>query len=75
MIGERRRSHGVYHPLTSVGGQQGGIETPDQWRILFDFILEPIVQSWARRKLCFCLPREDAIELPLRFTLLIEREA
>ena len=28
------------------GGKQGGIETLDQWRMLVDHLLEPVVQKW-----------------------------
>ena len=28
------------------GGKQGGVETPDEWRILIDYVLEPVVRIW-----------------------------
>ncbi len=25
------------------GGKQGGVETPDEWKVLIDYLLEPVV--------------------------------
>ena len=30
----------------NTGGKQGGVETPDEWRILIDYVLEPLVCKW-----------------------------
>ncbi len=37
------------------GGKQGGIETPDEWRAVVDYIMEPIVISWNERNVGFQL--------------------
>ena len=37
------------------GGKQGGVETPDEWRALVDFVLEPVVKAWENLHLGFCL--------------------
>ena len=31
------------------GGKQGGVETPDEWNMLVEFLLEPLVRSWRER--------------------------
>ena len=30
----------------SRGGKQGGVETPDEWRAILDYILEPVINLW-----------------------------
>ena len=30
----------------SGGGKQGGVETPDEWNAIIDWIMEPLVDSW-----------------------------
>ena len=44
------------------GGKQGGVETPDQWSCLLDYVMEPLVVQWADRKWGFVLKtsEEDA---------------
>eukprot|EP00973_Karenia_brevis_P071131 9883609-Karenia_brevis.AAC.1 len=37
------------------GGKQGGIETPDEWRMMVDFILEPVVMAWDDKQFGFQL--------------------
>ena len=44
----------------SKGGKQGGIETPDEWNTLIDYLLEPLVQSWSMRGFGFQIETEDA---------------
>ena len=41
------------------GGKQGGVESPDQWRAVVDFILEPVVCSWQRRGYGFRIGNAD----------------
>ena len=30
----------------SGGGKQGGVETPDQWRAMFEHLCEPMISHW-----------------------------
>lgn len=39
----------------SRDGKQDGVETPDQWNAAIDFIMEPLVVSWALRGLRFAV--------------------
>ena len=41
------------------GGKQGGVETPDQWKITVEFILGPVIQAWTNMGLGFALTTED----------------
>ena len=41
------------------GGKQGGVETPDERRILVQHVLEPVVQRWHKTCVGFRLPDED----------------
>ena len=46
------------------GVNQGGVETPDEWRAIIDQIMEPIVLSWCQRGLGFTLyMTESALRL------------
>ena len=40
------------------GGNQGGVETPDEWRILLEYFLEPVVFKWAHFEMGFSLRDE-----------------
>jgi hypothetical protein len=37
------------------GGKQGGIETPDQWNMLVDHLMEDLILSWTMREFGFKL--------------------
>ena len=41
------------------GGKQGGIETPDQWRVVIDHLLEPVVHKWGAQGFGFKLVDDD----------------
>ena len=41
------------------GGKQGGVETPDEWRILIDYVLEPVVRIWNSNGVGFKLKQND----------------
>ena len=41
------------------GGKQGGVETPDEFNILLQVILEPLVQSWSERGFGF-VPEDNS---------------
>ena len=41
------------------GGKQGGVETPDMWRALVDFVMEPLVRAWQEQRVGFNLLQED----------------
>ena len=41
------------------GGKQGGIETPDQWWVVIDHLLEPAVLRWCELGLGFQLCGDD----------------
>eukprot|EP00973_Karenia_brevis_P020823 2862405-Karenia_brevis.AAC.1 len=32
-----------------AGGKQGGIETPDEWNALLEFVMQPKVEEWIRK--------------------------
>jgi len=40
------------------GGKQGGVETPDQWKALLEFLFVPIVKKWNQLGMGFALPEE-----------------
>ena len=42
----------------SKGGKQGGVETPDEWNAVIDF-LEPLVVSWTLREFGFRMDYSD----------------
>jgi hypothetical protein len=39
-----------------LGGKQGGVETPDEWNMLMESILEDVVNSWEDRQFGLRLP-------------------
>ena len=40
----------------SKGGKQGGIETPDEWRAVLDYVFEPVIDFWNASGFGFMLP-------------------
>ena len=42
------------------GGKQGGIETPDEWRALVEYILEPVIQSWSLKGFGFKMFEDES---------------
>ena len=46
----------------NCGGKQGGVETPDQWRALIDFVMEPLVETWNAFGYGFRLPADTSDE-------------
>lgn len=39
------------HPILHLvgGGKQDGVETPDEWTAIVDYIMEPLVMAWGQR--------------------------
>ena len=42
------------------GGKQGGPDTPDEFGIMMEAIVEPLAQSWSSRGFGFCLDNTAA---------------
>ena len=43
----------------SRGGKQGGIETPDEWRAVLDYLLDDLVAKWQIERLGFLFPGDS----------------
>ena len=33
----------------SKGAKQGGVETPDIWKIVLDYLFDPVISKWAEK--------------------------
>jgi hypothetical protein len=45
--------------LFSGGGKQGGVETPDEWNCVIEYIMAPLVTDWCQRGYGFHLTEGD----------------
>ena len=45
------------------GGEQGGFEAPDEFNMVVETIMEPVVESWRKRQMGFLLDGHQGIRL------------
>ena len=41
------------------GAKQGGVETPDIWKIVLDYLFDPVISQWAEKQWGFKVKDED----------------
>ena len=41
------------------GAKQGGVETPDIWKLVLDYLFEPVISQWAEKQWGFKVKDED----------------